>query len=46
MGDLIKTEHLVDNQLKTAKHDQKDIIYEINNIKNELDELIEDNNQN
>jgi hypothetical protein len=41
MGDLVKTEHLVDNQLKIAKHDQKDIMHEIDNVKMELDELIE-----
>ena len=41
MGDLIKTEHLVDDQLRTAKYDQKDIFAEINKVKAELDELIE-----
>lgn len=41
MGDLIKTEQLVDEQLRTAKHDQKYIIKEIDNVKAELDELIE-----
>ncbi len=41
MSDLMKTEHLVDDQLRTAKHDQKDIIREIDNVKAELDELIE-----
>ena len=41
MGDLVKTENLVDNQLKIAKHDQKDIMREIDNVKMELDELIE-----
>jgi len=41
INDLIKTEHLVDEQLRTAKHDQKDIINEIDKIKAELDELIE-----
>lgn len=41
MDDLIKTEHLVDANLRTAKHDQKDIMHEINNVKSELDELIE-----
>ena len=40
MGDLIKTEQLVDEQLRTAKHDQKDIIKEIDKVKAELDELI------
>jgi hypothetical protein len=41
MSDLMKTEHLVDDQLRTAKHDQKDIIKEIDKVKVELDELIE-----
>lgn len=41
MGELIKTENLVDEQLRTAKHDQKYIIHEIDKIKAELDELIE-----
>ncbi len=41
INDLIKTEHLVDDQLRTAKHDQKDIINEIEKVKAELDELIE-----
>ena len=41
MGDLMQTEHLVDDQLRTAKHDQKDIVEEINKVKLELDELIQ-----
>ncbi len=41
INDLIKTEHLVDDQLRTAKHDQKDIINEIDKVKAELDELVE-----
>jgi hypothetical protein len=41
MSDLMKTEHLVNDQLRTAKHDQKDIIREIDKVKVELDELIE-----
>lgn len=40
MGDLVKTEHLVDEQKRTAKHDQRDIIKEIDKVKTELDELI------
>jgi len=40
MNDLIKTEHLVDDQLRTAKHDQKDILGEIDKVKAELDELV------
>jgi hypothetical protein len=41
INDLINTEHLVDEQLRTAKHDQKDIINEIDKVKVELDELVE-----
>lgn len=41
MSDLIRTEQLVDEQLRTAKHDQKDIVGEIDKVKAELDELIE-----
>ena len=41
INDLVQTEHLVDDQLRTAKHDQKDIVNEINKVKAELDELIE-----
>jgi hypothetical protein len=41
MSDLIKTEQLVDEQLRTAKYDQKDIVKEIDKVKVELDELIE-----
>ena len=41
MSDLMKTEYLVNEQLRTAKHDQKDIIREIDKVKVELDELIE-----
>lgn len=41
MDDLIKTEHLVDDNLRTAKHDQQSIISEIDNVKAELDELVE-----
>ena len=40
MSDLVKTEKLVDSQLRTAKHDQKDILGEIEKVKAELDELI------
>jgi len=40
MDDLVKTEKIVDNQLRTAKHDQKDIIKEIDRVKLELDELM------
>jgi hypothetical protein len=41
MNDLVKTESLVDNQLRTAKHDQKDIMKEIDRVKEELDELMQ-----
>jgi hypothetical protein len=41
MNDLIQTEDLVDEQLRTAKYEQKDIIKEIDKVKAELDELIE-----
>jgi hypothetical protein len=42
LDDLVRTEHLVDRQLKTVRHDQKDILNEINNIKTELDDIIEE----
>ena len=41
INDLLKTEDMVDEQLITAKHDQKDIIREINKVKKELDEIVE-----
>ena len=41
MSDLIKTGQVVDEQLRTAKYDQKDIIGEIDKVKAELDELVE-----
>jgi hypothetical protein len=41
IDELIKTEHLLDEQIRTAKYDQKDIIKEIDRVKGELDELIE-----
>ena len=41
MDDLVKTESLVDDQLRIAKHDQKDIIGEIGKVKSELDQLIQ-----
>ncbi len=40
MGDLMKTENLVDDQLRNAKYEQKNIINEIDKVKLELDELI------
>jgi hypothetical protein len=41
MSDLVQTEHLVDQQLRHAKYDQKEIVQEIDKVKAELDELIE-----
>ena len=41
MSDLMKTENLVYQQIRSVKHDQKDIIVEIDKVKAELDELIE-----
>jgi hypothetical protein len=41
IDDLIQTENLVNDQLRIAKHDQKDIIGEIDKVKAELDELVE-----
>jgi hypothetical protein len=41
MNDLIQTENLVNDQLRVAKYDQKDIIREIDKVKADLDELIE-----
>ena len=38
--DLIETEKVLDNQLITAKYDQKEILNEIDKIKDELDEII------
>jgi hypothetical protein len=40
LNDLIQTEHLVDDQRRTAKHDQKNILREIGKVKGELDNLI------
>ncbi len=42
ISDLMKTENLVDDQLRIAKHDQKYIINEIDKVKVELDEIIEE----
>ena len=41
MSDLMENENLVDDQLRSAKYNQKDIIREIDNVKAELDELIQ-----
>jgi len=40
LHDLMKTEGVVNEQLRTAKHDQKDIMRELDTVKAELDELI------
>ncbi len=40
LNDLIKTEDLVDEQRRTAKHDQQNILKEIDKVKGELDNLI------
>jgi hypothetical protein len=39
IADLVKTEKLLDNQLRTAKYDQKDIMNEIAKIKDEIVDL-------
>ena len=41
MNNLINTEDMLDEQLRIAKHDQRDIMKEIDRVKMELDELIE-----
>lgn len=40
INDLIKTEKLVDNQLRVAKKDKNGIVNEIDKIKGELDKLM------
>jgi len=40
LTDIMETDKLVDEQLRTAKHEQKDIVGEIDKLKQELDELI------
>jgi len=40
LSDIIATDKLVDEELRGAKHEQKDIILEIDKLKKELDELI------
>ena len=40
LQDLIQTENLVDEQKRTAKYDQRDIMGEIDKVKAELDELV------
>ena len=39
MDDLMSTNNLMDTELRTAKHDQKDILREIDKIKVELNEI-------
>ena len=39
IDDLAHTENMVDEQLDVAKHDQHDIVKEIDKVKKELDEL-------
>lgn len=46
LDDLVRTENLVDRQLKTVRRDQQDILGEIDNIKNELDDIIQEDNGN
>lgn len=41
LSDLKKTDKLVENQIRVADHDQKDIMKEIAKVKRELDELLE-----
>ena len=41
INDLIKTNNLVDSEIRTAKYDQRNIMKEIDKIKSELDEMIE-----
>jgi hypothetical protein len=36
----MKTDNLVSEQIRTAKHDQKSIVEEIDKVKREIDELI------
>jgi hypothetical protein len=40
LSDIMETDKLVEEQLRSAKHDQKDIILEIDKLKQEIDELI------
>ena len=39
MNELIESNDLVDEQLRIAKHDHKDIVKEIKKVKDEIDEL-------
>jgi hypothetical protein len=40
VSDLLNTNKLVDNQLRLAKHDQKEILNEIDKIQGELNNII------
>ena len=41
MGDLKKTEKMMNSQLLTVKYDEKQIMDELDKVKKELDELIQ-----
>lgn len=43
LNDLVRTERVVDGQMRTAKYDQNDINKEILKIQKELDEIIQEN---
>lgn len=45
LDDLVQTEKLVDRQLKTVRRDQRDILGEIDNIKTELDNILQEDNR-
>jgi hypothetical protein len=40
LSELIKSEHLVNDELRIAKHDEKDILREIEKVKAEIDDLL------
>jgi hypothetical protein len=40
LNDLVKTDQVVDNQMKKAKYDQQEIEDELNKVKSEIDELL------
>lgn len=40
IGNLIDTEQLLDDHVRIAKYDQKNIVDEISKIRNEIDQLI------
>jgi len=43
LNDLVRTERVVDGQMRTAKYDQNDINKEIAKIQKELDGIIQEN---